>query len=203
MTRLFGSYGSQMFNISKVRFFLAVFGVCTLVQGCANITAPQYQVSKTVNETLSINVKTKVGVGDFSRVDAPDNKEAISLRSVTMISAHGGSYAQHLKEAVTRELKLADVFDPMSKTKIHATLLKNDLDASGINIGNGSIEAEFKVTDTGSEVFRRIYRHEHQWESSFMGIEAVQKAISQYQVLVERLIGKLVNDKEFLNALNR
>jgi hypothetical protein len=185
-----------MTNNNMILVLLAIL----LFSGCTTI-APQYQPDfELVNELKDMNVPSMKS-GEFTEAD--DSLNSISIRGGAMVSPYGKSYAEYLKKALEEELKQSDLWDPSSKIVISGTLLKNDLDGSGTNIGVSDISAIFVVTKDDSEIYNKTHTIHHQWESSFMGAIAVPKARQNYAISIQKLLRNFFLDKELLIALKR
>ena len=63
------------------------------------------------------------------------------------------------------------------------------------------MEARFLVKSAGLVRFDKVKRIEHQWESSFAGAVAIPLAANNYPVMVQKLVGSLVNDPDFVQAI--
>jgi hypothetical protein len=77
----------------------------------------------------------------------------------------------------------------------------NRLDASGVNIGVAEVAARFTVTEGGRVLYDKHHEVKHQWESSFMGAVATMHAVQNYNVAVQKLVGRLFSDPAFRQAL--
>jgi hypothetical protein len=86
---------------------------------------------------------------------------------------------------------------------ISGALLKNDVDGSGINTGEAISEVEILLSKDSKPIFNKKFNQSHQWESSFMGAEAVPKAIKQYPILIEKLINRIFSDRDFNKAIQQ
>ena len=96
---------------------------------------------------------------------------------------------------------MAKLYDARSDTEISGALLRNHVDAGGLSVNEGQLEARFIVRRSGQERFNKIKRADHKWESSFAGAVAIPLAANNYTVMVQKLIGALVTDPDFVAAL--
>ena len=139
-----------------------------------------------------------VKVGQF-KADKPAIDQ-ISLRGNTLKPATG-SFADYVRGAVVSELTVADKYSESAQDELIATLLENDLDASGFQIGNGKIAAHFTLRRNGGDSFSKTISAENSWPSSFVGATAIPNAVNAYPELVEKMLGKLYSDTDFVSAL--
>ncbi|MBP6902708.1 MAG: hypothetical protein KBC73_21630 [Burkholderiaceae bacterium] len=176
----------------------ALLGVAAL-SGCA-MTAPNYSPSIDNLEILKRSA-APMALGAFTLQSGLAGGTSIGLRGNSMNSSVGGDYAAYLAEALRQELALAGKLDPKSRIVISGLLLKNDIAAAGMATNSGEIEARFSVSRDGQPRYAKAHRVEMSWESSFAGAVAIPKAMQQYPLMVQKLIGQLLADPEFIAAL--
>ena len=176
----------------------ALVGVAVL-SGCA-MTTPSYSPSIDNVEVIKRSA-APVALGAFTVQSGLSSGASIGLRGNAMNSSVGGDYAAYLAEALRLELSLAGKLDPKSRIVITGLLLKNDIAAGGFSTNSGEIEARFTVTRDGQQRYAKAHRAEMSWESSFVGAVAIPKAVQQYPLMVQKLIGQLLADPEFSAAL--
>lgn len=181
-----------------MRFFLISILSLTLV-ACGTVPAPKYQPSKENIEKIK-TLEKSVDIGKFELKQSNVAKDVISIRAINMNSPYGTSFSDYLENALRLDFSLAEKLSEKSDLTMSGAILKNDLDGSGINVGTGIAEVEVKINKGGNSLMRKIYTQEHQWESSFMGAEAIPKAMQQYPILIEKLIYKIVSDPDFNKA---
>lgn len=187
-------------GLKRTITLVAAVAALAAMTGCAT-KAPPYQPS-----IDNVNVLKKAGastasVGGFTSAPGAPGALGISLRAADMTPPNGGNYAQYLEEAMKIELDLAKRLDPKANIAISAVLVKNIINAGGISTNNGEIEARFVVRRDGEVRFEKTKRSTAEWESSFVGAVAIPKAIQQYPLLVQSLLGSLYADPEFQAAI--
>jgi len=178
----------------------AVLAWAFLGAGCA-LVAPQYSASIDNVQKLKDAGDFAAKVGSFESVAGPGNPPAISLRGSSLASPYASSYASYLAEALKQELSLAGRYKPDAGVEVTGSLIKNDLDASGISLGSGTIEARFVVKAGNAVRYDQVKAARSEWESSFMGAVAIPRAQQEYPRLVQKLLGTLFADDAFLKAL--
>lgn len=140
-------------------------------------------------------------VGSVTKqADANSDVDSLTIRGGSYLSPYG-SYTAYLAEALKQELDDARLLDPQSQIEVSAVLLKNLLDASGFSTGVAEIEARFIVRNADTIKFDKVKIARHTWESSFAGAIAIPKAQQNYPVVVQKLVGQLFADPEFISAL--
>ncbi len=168
--------------------------------GCS-LVAPPYTASLQNVQTLKDGGDYTARVGAFDSRKDPANANPISIRGSSLSSPYGESYATYLAEALKQELTLAGKWAAGSEVEVSGVLMKNDLDASGINVGEGVIEARFVVRAGAQAKYDKLKSARTEWESSFAGAVAIPRAQQEYPRLVQRLLEALYADPEFLAAL--
>ena len=176
---------------------------CALLGGCAT-KAPTYHSSIENVQALQSIGPVKVALGSIK----PDEKSAGSLdrlssRAMSIESPYPDGYAGYLREALLADLTAAGKLDPAAPRAINAVLTLNRLDTSGTSVGEAEVAARFSLTEGGKVLYQKEHAAKHQWESSFMGAIAVQNALINYGVTVQKLVGGLFADPQFAAALRR
>ncbi|MGC4397941.1 hypothetical protein [Hydrogenophaga sp. T2] len=171
-----------------------------LLHGCA-LNAPAYSPDASGIERARNSGIRPAALGSFSVKPGATGGNSIGLRGSPMTSPVGNDYAAYLAEALRVELQLAGKLDPASPLEISGQLLSNDIAAGGFSTNSGHIEASFVVKRAGQTRYEAVKRAEATWDSSFVGAVAIPRAVQQYPVLVQQLIGKLWADPAFIAAL--
>jgi hypothetical protein len=173
-----------------------------VLSGCATFVAPTYSPDYPTIDRLKQSGLDKLAVGQFQPRDTEAPVNRVTLRGAPFRPAEG-SFATYLENALRSDLTELRVLDPASTTRVDATLLKNDLDVSGINTGVGEMEVRLTVSRKGSPVLEKIYSARTQFESSFAAAVAVPKAQSEYSNLVRALLQAVYADPAFLAAVKK
>lgn len=179
---------------------LYVLFAAVMASGCS-MMAPQYSPSIDNVQILKDAGVAASKLGKFDASPAQVNVNGISLRGSTLQSPYANSYALYLAEAIRQELILAGKLGADSSIEISGTLLKNDIDVSGVSIGTGDMEARFVVRKGESKLYDKIKTVHSEWESSFAGAVALPRGQQEYPRLVQRLLAALYADPDFLKAL--
>jgi hypothetical protein len=173
----------------------------TLLVGCST-PAPNYSPLINNVEAIKAASPAKINVGRF---EAPstmkEGAQSISLRGSSMISPVGKDYGDYLTAALRQELDLAGVFSTQSQLEVSGSLITNTINAAGFSTNDAQMEAQFVVKRSGRVVYDQRKKTDMKWESSFAGAVAIPLAINNYPLLVQKLIGQLFADPEFLRSV--
>jgi hypothetical protein len=191
---------SKMFQLSRAASLVAALVLSALAVGCAG-PAPNYAPSIDNVESLKKSGSENINVGAFTVAAELPGGKAITLRANTMVSPVGGNFGDYIASALRQELELAKLYNAKSSLEISGVLLRNNIDAGGISTNTGQIEARFVVKREGLARFDKVKRVDQQWESSFVGAVAIPLAANNYPVMVQKLIGTLVTDPDFVQSL--
>jgi hypothetical protein len=189
-----------MLQIRSIFLLALVIFYSVLLAGCAG-PAANYAPSIDNVEVLKKTTNTLLKVGVIGVTPGLIGASSLSLRGNGMVTPVGSNYGDYVAAALRQELELARLYSPQSGIEITGTLLKNNIDAGGINTNAGQMEARFVVSANSQIRFDKVKRVEHQWESSFAGAVAVPLATNNYPVMVQKLIGSLLSDPDFVNAV--
>lgn len=189
--------GERMQRSMTIAMALAVAIFST---GCS-MMAPQYTASLDNVQKLKDAGAYTAKVGNFSSAPDKDNANPISLRGSSMVSPYQESYAAYLAEALKQELDLAKRLSPNASIEITGTLLKNDVDASGMSVGTVDLQARFVVMRSGAVRYDAVKTVRSEFPSAFAAAIAIPRAVQEYPIGVQRLLGQLFADKAFVDAL--
>ena len=183
----------------KGLMFVLLAGV---LGGCASLTTPPYSPDYEAIDRLKEENTEKLAVGKVQPDDpaAPVNK--ITLRGITL-KPQSGTFANYLEDAIRTDLMEMGVYNPAAATRIDMTIVKNDIDVSGISTGYGAMEVKLTVNKSGSSMFEKTYATYTQFDSSFLGSTALAKGQSEYPNLVRTLLQKIYGDPSFINAVRK
>ena len=181
---------------------LVLITVAITLSGCT-LHAPQYEASMSNVQKLKRNGKAKIKLGAFVEQKGLESKlNGLTFRGSSFLSPTNGSYAQYIKAAIKKELFLAKRLNDNAKIDISSVLLKNEFDGSGINVGLSSISAKFVVRKNGKVKFSKVISVDHKWESYFAAFSALPAAQQGYVNMIQKFIGKLFSDKDFIRAIS-
>lgn len=186
--------------LSKLIAGLVALG-SMMLSGCST-PAPNYSPLISNVEAVKTVAPAKINVGKF---EAPatmkEGAQSISLRGTPMISPVGKDYGDYLTFAMRQELDLAGIFSTQSQTEISGVLITNTISAAGFITNDSQIEVQFIVKRNGSVIYSQRKKADMSWDSSLLGAVAIPLAINNYPLLVQKLIGQLFADQEFLRAV--
>lgn len=174
--------------------------VLALLAGCASFVAPAYSPDYPTLDRLKTQSLDKVSVGRFEprAAEAPVNK--ITLRGAPFAPA-SGTFVDYLEQAIRSDLHELRLLDPNATARIDATVLKNDIDVSGLSTGEGHMQVELTVSRDGRPVHQKVYTASTRFDSAFAAAVAVPKGQSEYPNLVRALLQTIYADPAFAAAL--
>ena len=132
--------------------------------------------------------------------DAPVNN--ITLRGSKLV-VDNGTFATYLQNAVISDLKEIGAYDANSGIKLSFTILKNDIDVSGVSVGTGTLNVQLVIEKSSNIVLDKNYEVGTKFESSFAGMVAIPKGQNEYPNLVKKLLATIYADKQFVAAVKR
>lgn len=171
-----------------------------LFSGCA-YKASEYKADfRSINELKEFNLKPMSVAKCYYENNNPEVTQ-IGLRGSTMISPYEGNFADYLEFALKEHLQSAQIFNKNSQYSISGIFIKNHYSANGLVTGNATLSAKFILNYNNQVIFEKVYEIEYEWESSFFGAVAIPNALQNYPLAVQKLINKLMSDKDFLNHI--
>ena len=189
-----------MRTILQIAATAATSLVLVMMTGCAG-PAPNYAPSIDNVEAIKKAGISPPKTGTITVTPGLKTAAAIQLRANSMVSGVGSNYGDYIASALRQELELAKLFNAQSDTEISGTLLQNDINAGGFSTNDGFIEVRF-VVKRGTQVrFDKAKKITHEWPSSFAGAVAIPLAANNYPIMVQKLIGALIADPDFIASL--
>ncbi|MBI1889305.1 MAG: hypothetical protein HYS18_01525 [Burkholderiales bacterium] len=186
--------------MQRIKIALLALAVTIFSSGCAMV-APQYTASLDNVQALKDSGNYSTKVGEFQAGKDKAYANPISIRGSTLMSPYNNSYANYVAEALKQELALAKKLSADTSTEISGMVLKNDIDATGVEKGFADIEARFIVKRSGQVRYDQVKSVKHEFPSSFAGAVAIPKAVQEYPIAVQKLLGLVYKDPAFIDAL--
>lgn len=171
-----------------------------LLSGCATFVAPSYSPDYQTIDTLKKQKLSKAAVNTFEPQDPNAEVNKISLRG-SSLKATEGSFASYIENAMRSDLTEMGVYDENATTKINTTILKNDIDISGLSKGSGLLEIQLTVSKDGAIALDKTYSVTTAFDSAFAGMTAIPIGQKEYPNLVRALLTKIYTDPEFIEVL--
>jgi len=188
--------------VSRALFLPALLIVAALASGCS-INAPRYSANYAGVTDLKTANLVPVKIAEVAKASGPRKKtESLTIRGSTYHSPYG-SFEAYLNSALREDLSQAGLVVEQSDTVVSSTLVRNVLDGSGFSTGYAEIEARFEVRRGGSVLYDRTKTVRHEWPSSFIGGIAIPRAAQNYPLAVNKLLGTLYADPQFIAALKK
>lgn len=131
----------------------------------------------------------------------PALDQKIVIRSNTVHSPTGSSFALYLRETLATDLRAAGLLDPASGIVVSGELLDSRIDVpTGTAPAWGTVAARFTVTRSGAPVYQREFTARAEWTTTFMGVETIPMAMNRYELLYRELMARLIDDPGFRQA---
>lgn len=176
--------------------------IVAILPGCATFTAQTYSPDyEAMDQMKKIDID-KLSVGKVEPQDPNAEVNKITLRGAPL-KAPDGTFATYLENAIRSDLQEMGVYDSAATTRIDATILKNDIDVSGISTGTGMMAVNLKISKQGSIALDQNYAANTQFDSSFMGAVAAPIGEAEYPKLVRALLQQVYADPAFIKAVSK
>jgi hypothetical protein len=190
--------GKAIFQILQGSLMIcAALALCA----CASLSAPRYTPALENVQKLSDAGVHSVQVNAFTVIPGHENANPILLRGAPLASPYHHSYADYLTEALREEFQQAGKLSARTGIIVSGTLQKNWIDLPGLGPGAGELQARFIVTQGGTVRYDQLKFIHDEWNSSFVGKEAIPRAQSHYPLMMQRLLASLYADPDFVMAL--
>jgi len=184
---------------SRIALTAGLSSLLLVLVGCVHTPAPTYAPGNDNLMALRAQPGARLAVDRFEAAPGVPNTR-LGLRGNGMSGGSDGTYTTYLQQALEAELRNANRLDPESGSRISGVLLANELNAAGARTGTASIRARFVVTRDGVVAYDKPLQADHEWESSFIGAIAVPAAMENYVATLQKLIGVLLADPDFVEA---
>jgi hypothetical protein len=188
--------------VSRAFLLPALLVIAAITSGCS-INAARYSANYVGITDLKSSNLVPVKVADVASDSGAKRKiESLTIRGSSFHSPYG-SFESYLNSALREDLSQAGLIVDQSDTIVSASLIRNEIDASGFSTGHAEIEARFEVRRAGTVVYDHTKVARHEWPSSFVGGVAIPRAAQNYPLAVSKLLGALYADPQFIAALKK
>ena len=178
-------------------FILAM--ILLLLTACVSMPAPTYQPAVANTQVLMHGDRSTISLGEFGAAQGVENT-TLSVRGSSLGGGSDGTFSTYIHDALQAELQAAGRYDPAASSRLSGTLIENKLDGGSTRTGTASLSAHFILTRQQTPVYGKTLAIKHQWDSSFMGAIAIPAAMNNYATAVQKLIGQLFADPDFVQA---
>jgi len=185
----------------RVIRFVILAGLIFTV-GCST-TGAKYEASAYNVREIEASFKNSIAVGKFTRDESELVIDPWSFRGATKIASPvGDGHHDYIAKGIEDELMLARRLDSGSPLVLSGNLTEHIVDASGTNVGKGSVAMTFTLRNSGEIAYEDSKRVDYKWDSAFMGVTAATNAARAHLEMIERLINSLFQDAKFVGAVN-
>jgi len=178
----------------------AALVAAVLLSGCGTFVVPAYSPDYPTLDRLKTRSLQRLALGTVEPRDPAAAVNVLTLRGAGF-APPVGSFATYLESALRADLGELRLLDPAAATRLDATLLKNDFDASGISVGTGFMQVRMVVTRDGRVRLDKTYGANTTFESHLAANVAVPRAQAECPALVRRLLQTVYADPDFQAAL--
>lgn len=169
-----------------------------LLQGCG-VTIKRY-------EPAPDNVQLLKQMLPLESVTPPQVTAAAGQGSIWVrthpIKSPSGSLALHIQDALTEELRLADLLNPNAQSHLQVLVTRNEVDAGIIN-STGRLAARITLLKGTEVLYDRITEVNRKWRSHVIPTITLLKAANAYNPMVHDLLKALYSDPQFIQALRK
>lgn len=169
------------------------------LQGCG-ITMPRYEPS--YDNVQKLRSEGPLATLDNPSVQADTGQNSIFVRANPVRSPEG-DLSTHVQRALESELRLAGLLQPGSPRHLDVRLRRTELNAAAFGDGQGSLAADFTLSENGKPLYQSSKNVSSRWDSSFFAVLALPRAANAFNPLVRQLLAELYQDPAFVQALQR
>ncbi|MEO9946556.1 MAG: hypothetical protein ABJH28_13965 [Paraglaciecola sp.] len=161
--------------------------------GCSTYSVNRYAVSVDNISSIKSMANSKINVGDFNAVG--ESKTSIMCRGVGPIKTpDGNSFEGFIRKAFIDELKMAEAFDADAPVTLTGTL-----DSIDFSSASGSWDIAMTVNSSNGKSL--TVSESYSFTSSFYGETACNQTAQALMPAVQNLIGKIVQNENFLKLV--
>jgi hypothetical protein len=187
----------------KLKNILFYILIISFISGCTLKTA-EYSVDNDISNILNEKKLNEISVSSEINNNLMESNFRLKLRGIVpIIPSTGGNYPNYIAHALKQQLSQNDLYKENSNTTIKSMLLYNNIDIWGFSIGYCTITVNFKVIKNSEIVYNKNLTISHQFPSHFVGNIAITNATVNYPIAVQKLIGKLLTDEDFLEIIKK
>jgi len=176
----------------QLRLAMTIAAAASLA-ACSHMT-PRYGISGTnvesIHQVAGANAQ-KVSVGKFTA--SQGNQSSITCRAAGGVSTPDKEpFATYIENALTSELKVANVYDAASPVRIDGKLESIDFNS---NIGAGKWLIDLTVSGTGVAPVK--IHEQYDFSTNWVADKACEQVAAALQPAVQDTLGKLFKEPAF------
>lgn len=186
----------------SIKIIVTLFIILFVTTGCT-VKSPVYKVDNNLANNLNdYNLKSS-SVSKDENETLNKSMYEISLRAATMLSSYGNSYSDYISDSLKQQLSQNNLYNPNSDIMIKTKLLKNNADIWGFSIGSYDLVVNFKIFKNDVILYDKNIENKHSFPSHFVGNIAIENAINNYPIAVQKVIAKFLIDNDTIQILKK
>jgi|GEM_PF-1553708 len=176
-------------------------GAALLLAGCASALGEPAGSLAGVQLVRAAGIKA-IALGRFDADPAlpPRADRALDIRAAALKPPSGSTFSAYLGATLAAQLRAAGALDPRAPTVVSGRLVENRISA-GFGTGRAAVAARFTVLRDGKPLYAKRLAVEARWTSNVIGAVAFMEAEGRYSGLYDELVGKLLADPDFQDAV--
>lgn len=180
---------------------LGAMAALLAVTACATALPPPTATFDNI-QTIRSSALPPLALGDFIRgQELPARRnQSLQIRADRLKPPSGGSFSSFLKQTFEAELAGAGKLDQNSAKVLSAELTQSNVSTAAAT-SRGVLGARFTLQNNGVTVFEKELRVEEEWPSAFLGYVAITDASNHYTGFYPQLVSALLQDEDFLIAV--
>lgn len=176
--------------------------IITIISGCT-LKTPEYKVDNNTSDVLNNYNLNQVSLSKELDNNLNEYNYKLKLRAAEMIPSMGGSYSNYIAISLKQQLSQNDLYKDDSNIVVKTKLLQNDVDIWGLSKGSYTLSINFKVLKNGEIVYNRNISNTHEFDSHVVGQIAIENAINNYPIAVQKVLNKFLLDEDFIKNVRK
>ena len=176
--------------------------VLLFTTGCTFKT-PEYKVDNNIVNKLNNYDLNKVSLSSDINEISDESNYKLKIRAVDMISSYGNNYSDYVYFSLKQQLSQNDIYKENSNVIIKTKLIQNYVDIWGFLTGSYIINVNFKIFKDGKIIYDKDIQNQHDFPSHFVGQIAIENAINNYPIAVQKVIAKFLTDEDTIKSIKK
>lgn len=188
--------------MSFKNYIICIFALL-FVTGCTFKTEG-YKVDNNIVNKLNTYDLNKVDISNETNQYLNESNYKLTLRGTAqLLPSYGNSYSEYILLSLKQQLSQNDLLKDTSNTKIKIKLMQNDGDIWDTSTGYYDISINFKIIKDEKIIYDKNIQNKHYFPSAFIGNVAVENAIINYPIAVQKVINKFLTDEDTIKSIKK